>query len=591
MTQARLRLHAPSALHAQLVREAGDRLAQLLSDPAAVEAERARGHRGLMAMVKVAVVNALLASGDPLDRADDGAAPHPDSASFPETKAAASGWLSELEELQAETGLFSSGDNLASPPDSAFTITDVALVEALLRAGEPWFPELAERLEALLRRALPALTSGGIHTPNHRWEISGALARGGSLLGDDAAIDRAREWLTEGVDVDADGIYSERSPNYSAHVSNPSLLTLADVLDRADLLEIVHLNLHAQLDLTSPQGDLETTYSRRQDQKSGPFPLGPYLPQFARFAPACERCAAAVPRVARAPHRDAVETLTQALLVPAVAGAIEAVDGEALGGEDVAFTEGSGQRWFSGIRLLRRWNRSDWASVYGGSDVPAAGRVASGLACNPTFLRFALGGVEISSVRLSRDFFGLGPFRASRAQFDDASSTVVRNGGLAAGYSQPLPVDLRRADGAYELEFEGRFAAAMTFSQREVDLLHLNTEVSVEVNDEVVSLAVTTAGPVASHALELALPADAVVSGAVDLGEGRFHLEVGDAVVTSGGRSLRIGPGAVAGACLPAEYHPGEAYTFLGGTDAVGGKRLYLTWASPGTTTVSITPA
>lgn len=588
MTQARPRLHSTSALRSQLLREARERLVLLLNDPATVEAERARGHRGLMAMVKVAVVNALLSSELSLDGADDGEGYLSASTPFPEAdaKAAASGWLTELEELQAETGLFSSGDNLASPPDSAFTITDVALVVHLLREGEPWFPELATRLESLLGRALPALTTGGIHTPNHRWEISGALARSGWLLGDDAALDRAREWLTEGVDVDADGIYSERSPNYSAHVSNPSLLTLADVLGRHDLLEIVHLNLHAQLDLTSPQGDLETTYSRRQDQKSGPFPLGPYLPQFARFAPTCQRCAGAVPRVARAPHRDAVETLTQALLVPAVADALEAA---ALVAEDVAFTEGSGQRWFSGIRLLRRWNGRDWASVYGGSDVPAAGRIASGLACNPTFLRFVLAGVEISSVRLSRDFFGLGPFRAARASFEEGSSAVVLNEELAAGYYQPLPADLRRADGAYDLEFEGRFAASMAFRHREVDLLHLNTEVVVEVSDEAVQLAITTSGPVASHALELALPADAVVSGAVDLGDGRFHLEVGDAVVTSGGRALRIGPGTGRGDRLPAEYHPGEAYTFLSGTDAVGGKRLYLTWASPGTTAITVT--
>ena len=595
MTQARPRLHSTSALRSQLLREAGERLVLLLNDPAAVEAERARGHRGLMAMVKVAVVNALLAHEQADGVASVPALPTSPDAVFPDqaARAAASAWMGELEDLQAETGLFSSGDNLASPPDSAFTITDVALVVQLLREGEPWFPELAARLEHLLGRALPALTTGGIHTPNHRWEISGALSRGGALLGNDAALDRAREWLTEGVDVDADGIYSERSPNYSAHVSNPSLLTMAEVLDRPDLLEIVHLNLHAQLDLTSPQGDLETTYSRRQDQKSGPFPLGPYLPQFARFAPTCQRCAGAVPRVARAPHRDAVETLTQALLVPAVAEAIgsvesEAADGAAAVSDDVAFTQGSGQRWFSGIRLLRRWNGRDWASVYGGSDVPASGRIASGLACNPTFLRFALGGVEISSVRLSRDFFGLGPFRAARAQCDEASSTVVLNEELAAGYYQPLPADLRRPDGAYDLQFEGRFAAAMTFSQREVDLLHLNTEVSVQVSDEVVSLSVTTTGPVASHALELALPADAEVSGAVDLGDGRFCLEAGDAVVTSAGRALRIGPGAGGGARLPAEYHPGEAYTFLGGTDAVGGKRLYLTWASPGTTAITV---
>ena len=68
----------------------------LVGGPAEVAARR-RGHRGVMSMVKTAAVAAI----------HDGAA-------VPSWVAAAGAWLDDLEDLQADTGLFSSGDNLAA---------------------------------------------------------------------------------------------------------------------------------------------------------------------------------------------------------------------------------------------------------------------------------------------------------------------------------------------------------------------------------------------------------------------------------------------------------------------------------------------
>jgi hypothetical protein len=528
--------------------------------------DRLPGHRGVMRAVKKAVVLAL----------------HPDSprAGDPTLVRTASERAAELEALQTADGLFAGGDNLASPPDSAFTINDAALTVRLLQCAS-WPDDLGERLTDVLRAAAPALRAGGVHTPNHRWELAAALARCGVLLADPGLLDRAREWLAEGIDIDADGLYSERSPNYASRVSNPSLTILAGLLDRPGLHDLVHRNLHAQLDLTSRDGTVETVHSRRQDQHD-PFPLGPFLGQLTRAAlrHSCARCAGGARRAADAPGVDAVDVLAEQLLDPALADPLPAGTAPA-----------PGRRLFRDARLLRETGPRAELTVYGGSDVPAAGRIASGLACNPTFLRMHAGAVAVDSLRLSRDFFGLGPFRA--AQMSVTGDRIVLRETVSAAYYQPLPRLDRRNDGGYDLEHEGRFAARMSFARRSRDPVTLTTTVEVLLRDDGADLTITTAGPGAAHALEIALSPGGDLTGAVPLGEGRFELVAGTATYTRGGAALQIGPGLGTGADRPPVYRPGEAYTVAGGTDALAGTRLYVTWRSPGTVCVRIhgTPA
>jgi hypothetical protein len=523
------------------------------------EAEDVRlgSHRGVMRAVKKAVVLALHRACDPVLVRE------------------ASERTAELEALQAADGLFAGGDNLASPPDSAFTINDAALTVRLLQKTV-WPDDLQERLAAILRAAAPALLAGGVHTPNHRWELAAALAQCGVLLDEPLLLDRAREWLAEGIDVDADGLYSERSPNYAARVSNPSLTVLADLLDRPDLHDVVHRNLHAHLDLTGYDGTVETLHSRRQDQHD-PFPLGPFLGQLTRAAlrHSCVRCADGARRAADAPLVPACDVLAEQLLDPAMAAPLPPGAGPA-----------QGRRLFHDARLLRERRANTEFTVYGGSDVPAAGRIASGLACNPTFLRMRAGAVAVESVRLSRDFFGLGPFRAE--EMSVTGDRIVLRETVGAAYYQPLPATARHDDGGYALEHEGRFAARMSFGQRSRDPVTLTTTVDVRLHADGADLTVTTDGPATAHALEIALSPGGQLTGAVPLGDDRFELVAGTATYTADGAALHIGPGAGSGPDRPPVYRPGEAYTVTGGTDALGGTRLYLTWRSPGTVELAL---
>src|SRR6266545_4560505 len=63
-----------------------------------------------------------------------------------------------LRQLQGPSGLFTGGDNVDSPPDSAFSVNDLADALLMLRGG----PIGVERpIEQLLASVTPALLRGG----------------------------------------------------------------------------------------------------------------------------------------------------------------------------------------------------------------------------------------------------------------------------------------------------------------------------------------------------------------------------------------------------------------------------------------------
>lgn len=128
----------------------------------------------------------------------------------------------------------------------------------------------------------------------------------------------------------------------------------------------------------------------------------------------------------------------------------------------------------------------------------------------------------------------------------------------------------------------------MSFPLRARDARTLLTRVEVQLRDDGVDLYVTTDGPATAHALEIALTPGGELAGATPLGDDRFELVEGTARYTRDGDVLTVGPGHGTGSDRPPGYCPGEAYAWTGGTDAVGGTRLYVTWRSPGTVGVSL---
>lgn len=161
--------------------------------------------------------------------------------------------------------------NYASPPDTAFVVQLLTpwYEVARDRAQEiPGAADVASALAGFLRPAALGIIGRGFHTPNHRWVIAAALVR--ARL---AFPDLTRELstypealLAEGIDINADGDFSERSPGIYHAVSNRALRHLADGLDRPDLLDLVRRNLTLCAALLHPDGTIVTTHSTRQDR-------------------------------------------------------------------------------------------------------------------------------------------------------------------------------------------------------------------------------------------------------------------------------------------------------------------------------------
>lgn len=485
--------------------------------------------------------------------------------------------------MQGEDGLFG-GDNLSSPPDSSFTVNDLCVTTGLIgRAGRPELDGPRGGLARILRAITPALLTGGVHTPNHRWEVCAALARLHRVAPDPRLPARIDQWLAEGVDIQPDGMYSERSPLYASAVTNPSLLAVADALGRPELLEPVRRNLAAFAGLFDEDGAVESVHSRRQDQRKR-FDGAAFLAQYLRFALSDRRAdyAALVTGIlARGIGGElAADVLAAVLLDPSLAEPLPAPGPAAASGTTLLAD--------SGLARVRSGRRA--VTVYGGSDLPRHPHVASGLATNPTFLRFRHGAAVLESVRLAADFFALGPFRSEGLRvagdrFHLAATSTAR-------YYQPLPAELCRADGRYELGSEGRFFAAMDFARRPADEHRLRVGAEVVPVDAGVEVRLSLEGMPTSFALELAFRPGGTLSGVRAVpGTEAFELVSGTGGYTVGDHVVRFGPGNGSGPAQPPALDPGELFTYLGATDTAPGTRVYVTGRVPGTYTLTLTGA
>ncbi|MBT1624006.1 hypothetical protein KK101_15030 [Curtobacterium flaccumfaciens pv. oortii] len=495
--------------------------------------------------------------------------------------ATAHGWVRHLAARQSPGGTFVGGDNVLSPPDSAFTVNDVCDALELLapyRASVPAAAVLADDLDRIVHRATPALLTGGVHTPNHRWEVSAALARIHRLHPAPPLVERIDQWLAEGADIDADGLWSERSPNYAAAVSCPSFLVLASVLDRPELLDPVRRSLDATLAILLPDDTVETVQSRRQDQSQA-FGIGAFAPLLWHLAVLDDRAdlAAVAAQAADAemwqPGAVAARAMTDPLLarpLPVGAPLEPAVHS------------------FADARLVHVREQGRSVVLFAGSDVPSQGHVRSGLANSPTFLRVFAGSVALTDVRLSREFFGLGPFRPTSLESrGDGRYRLTET--VSAGYHQPLPAAARRTDGAYALGDEGRFSASMSFGARAADPVSLTTTVDVTVTPDAVSLDVTTEGADVPWSLQLTFRGGGTFTGvSTDAATGETVLADGTGTYRVGDDAVSFGAGNGSGPTQPAFYAPGQDYAFLGGTDRPDGEHVHVTGRSPGTTRIVI---
>ncbi len=167
--------------------------------------------------------------------------------------------------------------NIDSAPDVGFILQVLCTVLELGREVEgpsPQWQKLLDRVGDFVRSAAIGMRDGGFHTPNHRWVIAAALAQVEALFPDLDVGDAIDAYLAEGIDVDAEGFYIERSIGTYDAVNNRSWLLLADHREVPEALDAVWRNLTLDLHLLHGDGTAETGLSHRQDYGVRAVPTG-----------------------------------------------------------------------------------------------------------------------------------------------------------------------------------------------------------------------------------------------------------------------------------------------------------------------------
>lgn len=157
--------------------------------------------------------------------------------------------------------------NFHSTPDLGFTIYPVALAYSImLQNSKLNFGELPRLLKKYMLNAGEALSVGGIHTPNHRWVISGALAWINSFFPNAKYKTRVEQWLAEKIDIDPDGQYHERSTSVYTPVTNRSLIVMAQKMGYDSIYNVIRKNLDMTFYYVRSTGEIATESSNRQDK-------------------------------------------------------------------------------------------------------------------------------------------------------------------------------------------------------------------------------------------------------------------------------------------------------------------------------------
>lgn len=486
-----------------------------------------------------------------------------------------------LRQDQHPDGTFDVG-NLQSPPDTAFMIEQLGRAQVLLRRdGEEATAKVQATLKEIILGAGEALTTGGVHTPNHRWVVCAALAWIHRLYPDQRYVNRIDDWLGEGIDQDADGQYSERSPNYSAHVANPALLDVSVLLERPGLLDHVRKNLEMTIYHVDLNGEVETVASRRQDQAQDrrvliheyyrPYRHLAIRDNDRRFA-----------RVAKNVETHYMEHLGRYLpdflLFDELNGSLPA--------PDVLSTDYAEHFPASGLVRIRRDHVT--ASIFGGSDWHLGHGVWSGLSHNPTFFKYRKGKAILESVRMAPSFFSTGYFRSDGLAVEDGAYRLQEE--RRVPYHQPLPEEYRNERGDYELTPDGRFFSKMNFGNRPKEYKALRMEVTVreDGNTGAFELDLTVdQHPGVAVAVELCFRKGGRLTGITpreDEDDG-FFLSEGYGAYQVGGDRIEFGPGQLAHEGFTMH---GEQYSVHNGGIREDGYRVYVMDKTPFNHTLQI---
>ncbi len=184
--------------------------------------------------------------------------------------------LKFIESKQRESGFIDLRDrNYDSPPDTAFVLGCLYPIAWMAKniPGINRSNELFEAIRPFVEKGATALAvHGGFHTPNHRWIVMGAMCGSNEIYPELDCTNEINMYLQEGIDLNDDGIYSEKSIFYSAHI-NRKLIDAYYFLESDFIIDNIAKNCRCIADFMNADSSILTSISIRQDNGKHVFPL------------------------------------------------------------------------------------------------------------------------------------------------------------------------------------------------------------------------------------------------------------------------------------------------------------------------------
>ena len=433
--------------------------------------------------------------------------------------------------------------NFNSPPDTGFIIRAIAPAAGLLKRGG--HRDLFAPVEPVLLRAGAGMAKGGVHTPNHRWVVSAALAQLDDLFGRQEYVRRIEQWLAEGIDLDSDDQWTERSTYVYNPITDAAFVTMAAKLKRPQLLDPARRNLRSMMYLLHPGYEVVTEISRRQDLNIR-GDMGPYWFSLAFLAEADKDGRFATLAEHFAPKRALLSALME---YPQLLRSIPA-----------AAVPDSYTKAFPHNQLVHVRRGPMSAVVLGGN--------------RDRVFTFRNGDAVIQAVRFASAFFGKGQFAGAAIDSNDGAWTISQQ--LEGPYYQPLdPPQKVDADSWAETR------AGRTRSE----VSKLTQSVAIRREGDAFTLRIRSEGTAdVPLAVEISLREGGRLDGvepALRVSDGYVLKDGRHAIYRAGSDAVRFGPGTHA-----------HMYTQVRGAQPkLPGNSVYLTGFTPFDHTIRFEPA
>jgi len=406
--------------------------------------------------------------------------------------------------------------NFHSTPDLGFTIYPIAIAYSLiLQKNKLDYGELPSLLKKYLLKSGEALTVGGVHTPNHRWVITGALAWLYRFFPDPKYLARADQWLAERVDIDPDGQYNERSTSVYTPVTNRCLIDIAQYMHHDYLLDHVRKNLDMTFYFVRSTGEIATESSNRQDKYLVSDMSGYY--RFYRYLALKDR---------NSRYAGMVEYIEKTVPLANLGGMLPYFL------EDPTLLEKLPPPTPLPTSYEKQFTYSDMVRIRDGE------RDMSIMTKNTTFFSYFKGKAALEGMRLSAAFFGKGQFQSEK--IEKQGDTYILTASLKGPYYQPLPKE--------KIPAEGEAWGKVPRTEREQsEIQTLDTKIYLTNKEGKLFVRVSIQGPEnLPVSLELGFRQGGILENVTKKGgaEGTYLVkENGFATYTKDGYTIRIGPG------------------------------------------------